>query len=118
MSIGDFQRERALSQECAMTCEQIMGEKVGLVEGVRRLVLLSYQLGAADDTLYLQLRGIDSESLQFPLGEARESWDQDALAVLDEERQSFESLHRDLVYEICRRIAERVRTVYYYRYDG
>lgn len=112
MSIGDYQRERALAWECASVCDQVLKDDIGLVEGVREIVDLQRRLQSVVEGPLANLVGFKSATDVFPIGEARDSWSKDSLESLDRQRMAYESASRDTVIESCRQIAEGIRSVY------
>jgi hypothetical protein len=54
------------------------------------------------------LRGVDSDSDEFPVGSVRDMWSVEALKRQDREREAYESRVRDDVMAACRAIIEAV----------
>ena len=103
----DLERQSKLRTQCIDVCQSVIAGKIGLVEGVRSLVSLSFDLGCEDEQPFLGFRGIDSQSDHFPLGEFRDSWNKDALAREDAKRIDIEGDFRDQVVADCKEIIDR-----------
>ena len=96
-------------KQVEIACGMLDGE-VGIIEGVRQLVAIQNQFATSDDDDSLLLRGIESESDNFPLDDSRKYWNDAALKVEDTKIREFESSFRDQVLDICRRINADLRT--------
>ena len=105
----NLERETALKSQCTEVCQAIIDESIGIVEGVRSLVSLSFSLECEDEQPFLGFRGIDSQSDHFPLGELREHWDKNSLAREDANRLEFERDFKEEVIADCREIIVRFR---------
>jgi len=81
----------------------MLSGKMDIVSGVRQIVVL---LPEEDRELemFLPLRGVESETEEFPVGSVRAHWNPDALAKLDRELDEYLSRVEGLVLECCRRI--------------
>ena len=93
----DLERQSALRMQCTDICRSVIRGKIGLIEGIRSLVSLSFDLGCENEQPFLGFRGIDSQSDHFTLGESLASWNKDALAREDAKRVEFERDFREKV---------------------
>lgn len=103
----DLERQSALRSQCSEVCQSVVVGKIGLVEGIRSLVSLSFELECEDEEPFLSFRGIDSQSDHFPLGECRNLWDNEALAREDASRVMFERDFMEKVVADCNEIIQR-----------
>jgi hypothetical protein len=72
---------------------------MGLTETVRCLTSLSHQLGIENDPEFLTIRGIESETDNFPLGKHRDPWPLEPLQRFDAEREKVEQFYKPAVTE-------------------
>lgn len=86
---------------------KILDGKIGLIEGVRRLVSFQNEIGSANDEEFLVLKGIESETDDFPIGEARQNWSEAILKDKDAEIEEYEDQVRASVVDACRRFIQK-----------
>lgn len=103
----DLERQTELRMQCIDTCQSVIEGDIGLVEGIRIVVSLSFDLGCEDEQPFLVFRGIESSSDHFPIGQPRASWHKDALAREDARRVEFERGLRDEIVANCKEIIRR-----------
>jgi hypothetical protein len=65
-------------------------------------------LGLHMDDDFRVFIGVDSESLDFPVGDERRHWHPDALRKLDPNLRAFETHHRPHVEDACRKLIARL----------
>jgi hypothetical protein len=78
-----------------------------LTETVRSLTSLSHQIGIEDDPDFLIIRGIESETDNFPLGKHRDPWPSEALQRFDAERVKAEEFHRRATTEAIQHLLSK-----------
>lgn len=86
---------------------KILDRKIGLIEGVRKLVSLQNEMGSANDEDFLVFKGIESETDELPIGEARRNWNEAALKDKDAEIEEYEDKVRTSVFDACRRFIQK-----------
>lgn len=92
----------------------ILNQTVEPVEGCRALVGVLQRCGPeiADHPAALVLRGVESETDVFPMGQQREHWNPSELGRLDRERDEYwmqvESEVRRACSEVVRMLEEKV----------
>ena len=87
----------------------VLDGSLGIVEAVRRLVVLSSELGIENEEPFLSLRGIDSETDTSPVGAVRSQWSEAALAREDAARKAYEDDVRVQVREACELLLRQFR---------
>ena len=81
----------------------LAGEK-GLIEGVRQICALRFEIEDPENEVFLAARGIDSETDAFPLGLARATCSPDYLQRMDREMQSYLSDAQADILAVCREV--------------
>jgi Protein of unknown function (DUF2489) len=80
--------------------------RLNLIEGVRRICRLRFDVGSEDDPVFFPIRSAESETDRFPIGHEREHWDAAALARMDAELASYESDLRPQILRSCEEIVK------------
>lgn len=86
---------------------KMLDGKLGLIEGVRQLVPLQNEIGNSNEEEFLVFKGVESETDELPIGEARNSWSEAALREKDAEIQEYEDQVRASVLDACRRFIQK-----------
>ena len=93
--------------EAVGIARQIISREVGLVEGIRKLNDLAWDLD--DDGLdarFDAFRQFESKVLNVPPITAREHWSPTALSAVDAQVATFEAIHRPEVEAACRALIQ------------
>jgi hypothetical protein len=90
--------------EIVSTAEAMLRGDVHLIEGCRRIWHLSHEMGDSDNPVFLPIRGIESETDQFPLGDVRNQYAPDYLKRMDEELERYLAQARKDILSSCREI--------------
>ena len=101
-------------QDCrdvVQVSRSILNQTMGVTDGARRLAALRFRVRAESDSDFLVFAGIDSETDNFPLGDIRSRWSQDALARSDGERKRIEAHWRQSVEMACRSLIHKYEDV-------
>jgi hypothetical protein len=85
----------------------VLSGHLSIIAGSRLLVGYAFELGVENDPVFLDFRGIDSETDTFPMGDVRPQWSSAALAREDAERERYERQVRAVVQENCRVLIAR-----------
>jgi hypothetical protein len=85
----------------------ILDGRITVLEAVRKLVSLAHTDAISDVEDRRLIIGIESETGDLPVGEARKLWAPDALETKDVEIARCEELYKTPFLEACRRIAGR-----------
>lgn len=89
--------------EAVAVARRILSKKVGLIEGVRKLNDLAWDLDDDGlDTRFDVFRAFESKTLGFPPESARERWNPNALVKIDAQTQNLENEHRPSIDAACR----------------
>ena len=77
----------------------IINGEMDLIVGARRICGLRYELGDPDDEVFLPIRGFESETDNFPVGEERERYGDEYLKRLDYEAARYVAEAKDSVID-------------------
>ena len=96
-------------EEIVRVARRIVAREIDPVLGCRLIVRLQGPLSdeQRQDQDLLTVVGIESETDQFPLGEARSQWDPEALANQDRQRAEYLGNIETALFEACRSIIEK-----------
>ena len=95
--------------DIARVAQAILDSEIRLIEGARRIAILSHRLDFKPDLDILYFVGLDSEAHDHPLGEERLFWNSESLSKLDKEVFEYEKRCMDEALIICKRLVERFR---------
>jgi hypothetical protein len=92
--------------------EQILRGEIDPVLGCRAIVarLRSCDPAIASLPLFLAIKGFESETDHFPLGDARTRWDLDELSKLDQERVAYTADCEQTLRVACQEIVAFFRS--------
>jgi hypothetical protein len=90
-------------QEMVGIAEQMLTDKMGIIEGARRLVALSHGAEMSDED-FMVFRAIDSETDALPVGESRNHWNEEALKAKDKEASDYEEEVREIARQACEQL--------------
>ncbi|MFT5588465.1 MAG: hypothetical protein ACI9ZF_000630 [Bradyrhizobium sp.] len=79
---------------------------MNLIKGVRRICKLRFSLEDPENEVFLSMRGIESETDIFTVGQARASYSLEYLQRMDAEIQSYLGEAKDDIFQACRRIIQ------------
>lgn len=99
----------SLHREVVATARGVLDGSIGIVEGARLLARISFELGADDDEPFVSFQDIDSETDDYPTGDARSRWNTASLAREDAKRARYEAEIREAVEEDCRTLIARYK---------
>ncbi len=81
--------------------------RMHLIEGVRRLSALRYDVGNPDDEVFHPIIATDDDTLSFPLGGVRAHWSSEALERSDRELDEYLTSARKDILEACEKIIRK-----------
>jgi len=93
--------------DIAKIAQAIIDGEIRLIEGARRIAILSHQLSYKADQDILYFIGLDSEANDHPLGEERLLWNSESLSKLDLEVFEYEKCCMNEALLICKRLVKR-----------
>ena len=109
-NLYDLSYLEAQHKQVVEIAEDILANKIGLIEGARLLLRLRPTVTQDDfDPGFIPLMAFVSETDDLPVGKDRQLWASDALLEKDKEIQKAEELYRDDVFAACQVIIERFR---------
>jgi hypothetical protein len=94
----------AARNDAAPILEGMIGGRVGLIEGVRRLADMRHSLfgHSANDADFAKILEFESRTNHLPIGAEREEWEPHALADKDKEIAAAEAAARPVLLGACR----------------
>jgi hypothetical protein len=90
--------------EIVATAQAMLTGETGLIEGCRRICKLRHEVGDPENPVFLPIRGIESETDHFPLGEVRKQYAPDYLKRLDDEMRRYLAEAQEDILSACREI--------------
>lgn len=69
--------------------QMMLDGRIHLLEGVRKLTSLRFDVEDHENPVFLIFRGVDSETDHLPLGAVRAHWAKDALEIKDKEINAY-----------------------------
>ncbi len=106
-SESDF-TEQSPQQQVVEAASAMLHGELGIIEGSRLLAGLCCRVSSLEhDPDFLCFVGIDSETDHLPIGDIRQHWASEALAVKDAEIRAAESFHRDHAIAACQVLLRR-----------
>ncbi len=103
-SSGAPDYRESLHRYVVETAEAVIEGVLGPVEAARRFVGIAAELDALDEAAFGFFLGLDSESHQYPLGEARGQWSEKALRREDRALREFEARMSDEAVRHCKEL--------------
>ena len=88
------------------TARAMLSGELDLVNGARRLCELRHEISATESELFCAIIGFESETDDYPVGDARQRFDQEYLRKLDEEICPYLEEARPGVIAACEKIIE------------
>lgn len=90
--------------EVLNVAKSMLSGELHLIEGVRRLCDLRSEIDDPENHVFLAIRGIESETDHFPIGQARSNCDPNYLNKLDAEMESYLSEAQGDILHACEEI--------------
>jgi len=92
--------------ELVFVATSMLGGKINLIEGVRKICSLRHAIGDPDNEVFMMIRAIESETDHFPLGQMRERCAKDYLQRVDNEMQNYIIDAKEDILKACREIVQ------------
>jgi hypothetical protein len=90
--------------ELLLVTYEMLTDKINLIEGVRRICSLRFLIDDPENQVFLSMRGIDSETDHFPIGDVRSRCSCDYLQRIDTEMIAFLAKAKPDILDACRDI--------------
>lgn len=90
--------------ELVMVATAMLEERLNLIEGVRKICALRYEVGDPENEVFMPVRAIESETDHFPLGKMRDQCAVDYLQHMDAEMSRYLAAAREDILLACRDI--------------
>lgn len=94
-------------QELVDTAKAMIDGRMDLIVGIRAICSLRFAVGAPDDEIFFPIRGIESETDVFPVGELRKSYNQEYLARVDIEMSDYLKEAESDILDACKEIIKK-----------
>lgn len=95
---------KSTPQQLKDIADAVIGENIDPIEACRKLVDL-YEPGLYPEEILMAMKGIESETDDFPIGSARQTWDSSSLREKDREKEIYLADHGSIILDLCRRIS-------------
>ena len=96
--------------EAIFIANEILQEKVRILEGLEKLVPLLFDLRIQEEDDFFTLIAVDSEGDRFPVEKTRKYWNPEKFAELEAGRIAEEEFYKKGVFESCEKLIERLST--------
>ena len=93
-------------RELISIAASMLAGEMNLIEGVRQICVLRFAVEDPENELFLALRGVESETDNFPLGSMRESCSPEYLKRIDSEMQNYLANAQGEILQACREIVK------------
>lgn len=98
------ERLSAKRHELIALASSMLAGETNLIEGVRKICTLRFAIEDPENEVFLAIRGIETETDVFPLGEMRTNCHTEYLKRMDSEMQSYLSEAQEDILQACREI--------------
>lgn len=106
MGVEEENLQKNVSEIVAHAQSIIDGQK-NTIESIRKIVNLLHKTPHRDDEIFFPIRGIESETDGYPLGNVRDNYASDYLKRLDKEAEEYlKKVHGPLI-EACKNIVHK-----------
>jgi len=85
----------------------VLSGDMNLIEGIRKMNSLRFEIEDSDNDVFLFIRGVESETDQFPIGLMRSYCHMDYLHRMDAEMEDYLAKARESIFQSCREIIQR-----------
>lgn len=85
----------------------IISGEMGIILGCRELLQYAFKAEWEEDDDLNTIKGIESETDEFPVDEDRKLWNENALKEKDKEIEQFENFYRELVISAVKNLVNR-----------
>lgn len=79
---------------------------MNLIEGIRQICSLRFAVADPENEVFLSIRGIESETDTFPVGQIRSNYSQEYLQCMDVEMQTYLAEAKDDILQACQEIVQ------------
>lgn len=99
----EIERSKARVVEIA---QMMLDGRIHLLEGVRKLGSLWFDIEDRENSAFLTIVGIDSETDHLPLGAVRAHWAKSALDIKDQEINAYLERNKDDIFSACKELLD------------
>ena len=90
--------------ELVSTARAMISNEINLIEGLRKITSLRFDVGDPDNEVFLSIRGMESETDNFPIGAMRTNCSLEFLERMDREMANYLADAKDDILQSCRDI--------------
>jgi hypothetical protein len=95
-------------EKMVILAQQIIDGSMDIIDGCRRMTYLNIEEKIRnEDTDFLTLRGIESETDEFPIGEVRKHYHKRSLEKLDKELNEYIEQVRPTLLKACKNLISK-----------
>jgi hypothetical protein len=92
--------------ELVKVANAMLAGDMNLIEGIRQICSLRFAVADPENEVFLAIRGIESETDTFPIGQMRSNYSQEYLQRMDFEMQSYLAEAKDDIRQACQEIVQ------------
>ena len=86
--------------------QKMINGELHLIEGVRKLRKLIYDIGREEDALFLPIIGVESETDHYPIGNLRDQCASSYLQEADSDMEAYLNESKPIILKTCQKIIE------------
>jgi len=92
--------------ELVKVANAMLAGNMNLIEGIRQICSLRFAVADPENEVFLAIRGIESETDTFLVGQIRSNYSQEYLQRMDVEMQSYMAEAKDDILQACQEIVQ------------
>lgn len=92
--------------ELVKLANTMLADNINLIEGIRQICGLRFAVADPENEVFLAIRGIESETDTFPLGQARSNYSREYLQRMDVEMQGYLAESKNDILQACQKIVQ------------
>lgn len=101
----------SIKEQAIKLIDEILAKKNCRLDNLRKLVQLRHALQLEEDSLFLPIIGIISETDEFPSGDIRSKFNSKALEQYDKELDEYLQISSDVIERTCIRLKTKLETL-------
>jgi hypothetical protein len=102
--MNNFESNNVKKGELLALAQSILARRLNPIAGMRRIVALRFATGDPDNEVFLPIRGMESETEAFPIGDARANFSDGYLEKMDADMKNYLSHAEADIFQACREI--------------
>jgi hypothetical protein len=107
VGITNEEHWRTSCQVIVNLAHSILDQKIGIIEGARKLASYRHDVKAESDKDFLFFVGLDSETDHLPVGDVEKNWNPEVLEDKKKEIAGYEAGKREAAFQACRNLVSK-----------